>query len=300
MTDDGRAGNWGRWGADDQRGALNLQTADVVLAATKVCRTGKVYSLALPIGQGSGPIFDYRGSPQRLTLTSRTDAAMFASYGSADGTGSNEDVLVIASHTLTHMDALSHVFADGHVYNGHEDAFSTLGGAPSCGIEATASFAGRAVLLDVAAHHGVDWLEPGRPITGDELESCRAAQGVELRAGDVLLVRTGWLEYFASLPAGSPPPFEQSGLGLAAVPFVRDHDVAVVGADNPAIECLPFDDGQFLGVHRALLVELGVTLLENLWLKDMATDRCYEALLCVGALPVVGATGSPINPIVIG
>jgi kynurenine formamidase len=292
--------NWGRWGPDDQRGALNLISPDVLLAATRVCRTGKLYSLALPIGPGGGPIFDYRGAPQRLTLTSRTDDAMFAAYGSTEGTGSNEDVLVIASHTLTHMDALSHVFTDGHLYNGYDDGFASLGGAPRCGIEATASFAGRAVLLDVAGHQGVDWLEPGHVIDSSQLEDCRQAQESELRTGDVLLVRTGWLDYYASLPAGTPPPFEQSGLGLDAVTFVRDNDVAVVGADNPAIECLPFDRGEFLGVHRELLVKLGVTLVENLWLKEMAADRCHEALFCVGALPVVGATGSPVNPIVIG
>jgi kynurenine formamidase len=292
--------NWGRWGDDDERGALNLITPDEVLRAAQACRTGTVYSLSLPIQQSGVPIFDYRGAPKRLTLTSSTDDAMFSSYGAAPGVGANEDVLVIPSHCTTHMDALGHVFADDTIYNGHPNAFSSLSGSPKCGIEATGSFAGRAVLLDVPAHFEVDWLEPGYKVTGDDLEACRVRQDVAVGPGDVLLVRTGWLDLFATIERPDDVPFAQPGLGYDAVDFVRDHDLAVVGADNAAIECIPFDRDVFLGVHIELLVRLGVTLLEHLVLAPMARDRCYEALLCVGALPVTGATGSPVNPIAIG
>ena len=295
---DGRS-NWGRWGADDERGALNLIGSESVVQAAHAVRTGKVYGLALPIGQG-GPLFPYRGAPQRLTLTSKTDEAMFSSYGAAPGVGSNEDVLILASHVLTHMDALGHVFSDGTTYNGHDADFTSLSGAGHCGIEKTASFAGRAVLLDVAGHQEESWLAPGHVIDSDQLEACRAAQGVDIRSGDVLLIRTGWLEYFASLEPGADPGFSQPGLGLGAVAFVADNDVAVVGADNAAIECTPFDQDVFLGVHLALLTKLGVTLIEHLVLAEMAADRCYESLFCAGALPVTGATGSPLNPIAIG
>ena len=292
--------NWGRWGTDDERGALNLISPEAVLAATRVCKTGKVYSLSLPIQQSGIPIFEYRGAPKRLTLTSRTDDEMFTSYGAAPGVGANEDVLVIPSHTATHMDALSHVFTDDAIYNGFPNAFSSLSGSPRCGVQTTGTFAGRAVLLDLPAHFGVDWLEPGTTITSDDLEGCRARQGVEVGAGDVLLVRTGWLDLFATIENPADVPFEQPGLGYDAVPFVRDHDVAVVGSDNAAIECIPFDKGVFLGVHIELLVRLGVTLVEHLVLSEMARDGCHEALFCVGALPVTGATGSPVNPIAIG
>ena len=110
--------NWGRWGKEDERGALNLLTPEVVLAATQVCRTGVVYNLGLPIQmQGSGPLFAYRGSPQRLTLTNQADPGAFVDFGAAPDLGANEDILVFASHTLTHMDALSHVYAEGTFYN---------------------------------------------------------------------------------------------------------------------------------------------------------------------------------------
>jgi kynurenine formamidase len=295
-----QVGNWGRWGSDDERGALNLLTDDTVLQATRACKTGKVYRLGLPIQREGVPIVPYRGAPQRLTLVSQTDT-MMQTYGAEQGVGANEDVLIMASHSITHMDALCHVFADRKHYNGFScENFESYTGAPHCGIEKMNSFAGRGVLLDLAAHLGVDWLTPGQPVGSDDLEACRAAQGVEVRPGDILLVRTGWLDLFATLQPGEAPPYEQPGLNLDSVAFVRDHDVAAVGADNAAIECIPFDQDRFLGVHIELLVKLGIPLLEHLALTSLGRDRCYESLVCVSPLPVTGAAGSPINPIAIG
>ncbi len=207
----------------------------------------------------------------------------------------------MASHSITHMDALCHVFSDRKHYNGFSaDSFESFTGAPHCSIEKMNSFAGRGVLLDLPAHFGVDWLTPGQPVGSDDLEACRAAEGVELGRGDILLVRTGWLDLFATLKPGEEPPYEQPGLSLDSVAFVRDHDVAAVGADNAAIECIPFDDNRFLSVHIELLVKLGIPLLEHLSLTPLAKDRCYESLVCVSPLAVTGAAGSPINPIAIG
>jgi len=288
-------GNWGRWGPDDQRGALNLISADQVRSAARQVRTGRVYPLGMPL-TASLPQYNNRPSPQRFTWTGPTDAPALEAFGADPGVGANEDVVVLSSHIGTHMDALSHVFADGCIYNGHPAAgFTPRGGAARCGIECTAAFAGRAVLLDVEAHTG--GLEDGQPIDAELLEATRRAEGVEVGAGDILLVRTGWVERFAANPRLRGG---QAGLGLGAVPFVRDHDLAAVGADNGSVECLPFDGGVFLGVHIELLVRLGVTLLEHLWLADLAADGCHEMLLSVGGLPVPGATGSPVNPIAIG
>jgi kynurenine formamidase len=292
-----KSGNWGRWGESDERGALNLCTDERALAAAHGCRTGKVYPLALPIGRRTPRVWD-RPDPLRLTLTSPSDAPDQQRLGAPEGTGSSEDVLVLASHTGTHMDALSHVFAGERIYNGFAaSSFTSRRGAGKCAIDRTAAFAARGVLLDMAGHDGVPLIEPGRPITSGDLESCRAAQGSQLGSGDALLIRTGWTE---ALARREPlPPDRQPGIGLDAVEFVRDNDLAVVGADNAAVEVIPFDSGTYLGVHIELLVNLGVTLLEHLWLADLAADGSHEFLLAVGALPVVGATGSPVNPIAI-
>jgi kynurenine formamidase len=293
--------NWGRWGEDDERGALNLLTPETVLAATRVCRTVVVYDLGLPIQQhGSGPLFDYRGTPQRLTLTNQADPGAFVRHGGAPDIGANEDVLVLASHTLTHMDALSHVFTEGTLYNGFPaDSVRTNRGTPHCGIDKVRGVVGRAVHLDLPRHQGIEWLEPGSVVTSADLEACARAQDVDVRSGDILLVRTGYLEYWHSL--GDPStPTAQPGIGLDAVRFIREHDVSVVGSDNSAIEPVPFDQGVFLGVHIELLVKLGVHLLEHLNLAGLSADGVAECLFVVAPLSVTGASGSPVNPIAIG
>ncbi|MCX6542660.1 MAG: cyclase family protein, partial [Actinobacteria bacterium] len=91
-----------------------------------------------------------------------------------------------------------------------------------------------------------------------------------------------------------------AGLGLDAVSFIRDHNLSAVGTDNSAVESIPFDQNRFLCVHIALLQQLGVTMIEHLWLAELAADSCYDVLLAVGALLVTGASGSPVNPIAIG
>jgi len=299
-TADHQTGNWGRWGADDERGALNLITPDVVRNAAGVVKTGTVYNLGLPVARYGTPVFPYRGAPQRLTLTSQTDAEMNVQYGAQPGVGANEDVLVIAAHNGTHMDALCHVYAGEQFYNGRSaNDFTSHNGAPYCGIEKTGGFAGRAVLLDVARLQGVDWLEPGYNITADDLEAARVAAGVEIGAGDIVLVRTGWLDLFADVTSRmEEPPFMQPGLGASTVDYLASRDVAVVGCDNAAVEVIPFD-GEFLSLHIELLVKRGLTLLEHLVLSPLAADGVTECLLVVAPLLVTGGTGSPINPIAI-
>jgi kynurenine formamidase len=297
-------GNWGRWGDQDERGTLNLVTPDAVLAATQVCRTGKVYSHSLPIQQQGMPTFDYRGQPRRLSLTSYADAGIYHAIGAPDGRGSNEDMLVLASHSITHMDALSHVFDEHKMYNGYgAESFTTAAGAQKLDITKTATFAGRGVLLDLPGHFGLDWLDPDTLVDADMLEACRAAQGTELRAGDILLVRTGWVDMFLAGAVDyktSGEGLRQPGLGLDTVAFIDDHDIAAVGADNAAVEKMPFDRDVFIGVHVELLVKRGVTLMEHLFLGELSQDGCTEFFLSVGALKVAGAAGSPINPVAIG
>src|ERR1700722_17595897 len=106
------ANNWGRWGPDDERGSLNLVGPDATLAAARSIRSGTVYNLGLPVKREGVPYYDFRGAPHRLPLTDPSDRPLFESYGAPEGSGSVEDVLIIASHNGTHMDALAHVFAD--------------------------------------------------------------------------------------------------------------------------------------------------------------------------------------------
>jgi kynurenine formamidase len=298
-----RASNWGRWGDDDERGALNLLTPEVIQSAAGSITTGKVFSLGIPI-QGQGvPLLDYRGTPMRLTLQDGTDDGMYEPMGAAKGTGAHEDVLVMASHTTSHMDALVHVYSDYKHYNGvGHDEMHALGGAQRLGIEKVGGFAARAVILDLPGYYGDEsHVELGRMIMGADLEGAAAKQGVEVRAGDVVLVRTGYLQmWWAAQAAGEDPGFLQAGIGADAARWLAAKDVVAVGSDNAAVEVIPFDENDFLRVHKILLVDHGIYMLEFLNLAEPVAAGIYEGILAVGPLKVTGATGSPVNPIFIG
>lgn len=298
MQADAPAGNWGRWGAEDERGALNLATAEVVLGAARSLRTGRVYSLALPISRSRTPAVWDRPPPERYTRTAPDDHPP-AAGADLPPIGSADDMLVLSSHAGTHLDALSHVFEGGSFYNGHPvGSFTTRRGASKCSIVRTGTVATRGVLLDVAAAAGQAALPAGHTITAAELEACCVRQGVEVRPGDAVLIRTGWLE--ALRADAATPTFPQPGIGLEAAGWLQRGDVCLVASDNSAVEVLPFDGGRELAVHAELIVHSGIALLEHAWLAELAADGCHVFLLIVGALPVVGATGSPVNPIAIG
>jgi kynurenine formamidase len=289
--------NWGRWGLDDERGTLNLLTRETVKDAACSVRRGQVYSLGVPIDGVSAPVLRNKGEPRRFTLTSDSDAELYASFGGPPGVGGNQDILMIPSHYGTHIDALSHVFAEQRMYNGFESStFTSFSGASRLGVDKLGVIVGRGVLLDVAGDAGVDSLSPGHCITAKDLELCAAHQGVRVHSGDILLVRTGWMEEWTrtKVRAGGQP-----GIGLDATGFIQDHDVAVVGADNSAVEVVPFDEGAFLAVHIRLLVQLGVPLIEHMYLAELAQDHVYEFLFMASPLPVTGAAGSPLNPVAV-
>lgn len=300
--------NWGRWGADDERGALNLLTEEVVRDAREAITTGRVYSLGLPIQRAGIPnMAGLRGTPQRLTLLNHDDAETFAAYGLPDDVGANEDVLSFASHTSTHMDALCHVYSKGEIYNGHShDGVKPYTGASRCGIEKAGAFATRGVLIDVAAQKGVACLAPGYSITTDDVKETLQAQGVSLRAGDAVLIRTGWVEDFLASGGDSTAmqvlgvgPLHQPGLSLEAAKYLAEHDVVAVGADNTAVEVLPYEP-EFMSVHIELLVKRGIHLIEHLKLDEVSNDKCFEFFFTVAPLLITGATASPINPVAVG
>ncbi|GAB2466864.1 cyclase family protein [Streptomyces incanus] len=293
-----RKTNWGRWGDSDERGTLNLLTPELVLAALRLPKTGKTYSLSIPIQRSGVPNLEYRGTPQRLTLTNHDDEAMARANGGAPGVGANEDQLILPSHTSTHLDALCHAYADDKIYNGYPaDQMTPYSGAAKCSIDKVGGIVGRGVLVDVAASKGVDRLEPGYVITPADLQEALDQQEVALQPGDLVLIRTGWLEAFM---AGRADIMPQPGIGLEAAAFLAEKDPALIGSDNSAIESIPFDQHVYLGGHIILLVEHGIHLLENMNLAELAADRCFDFLLSIGALKITGATASPVTPVAIG
>lgn len=299
--------NWARWGDADEIGALNLITDEKRLADIKGLKSGKIYSLGLPAQRDHLPYIPYRGPAQRLTIAGHQEPELWEGFGSRMGTaipgvGANEDLFISATHTGTHIDALSHVFADQSLYNGFPiETVNTMNGATRAGIDKIGGggIAGRAVLLDVAGHLGVDHLEPRFAIGDNLLEEVREAQGTIIHEGDVLLVHTGWTNFFLATEAtGDAMRNGQAGIDLSAVEFVDRHQISAVGADNSSVEVMPFDE-TYLSVHVELLHRRGIHLLEHLDLREMAADRVHECFLVAAPIKIVGGFGSPINPIAI-
>jgi kynurenine formamidase len=299
MADAGQqAGSWGRWGDEDERGALNLITPEGVLEAVRTCKTGRIYQLGLPIQREGIPSIHFRGPAHRLTLASYVDDGRYDDIGGTPGIGANEDMLMLASHSSTHMDALCHVYDDGTIYNGlPREGMKNFDGAVHCGIEKAGGFVARGVLIDVAKTKGVDCLPESYAITPDDLVEALARSGEELRAGDMVIIRTGWLErFFAN---GAQMEYAQPGIGLDAAKWLAHHDPVAIGADNTSVEAYPYDTS-FLSCHIELLVRRGIYLMEHIRVDELSADGCTTFLFCVAPLLITGATASPVNPLAIG
>jgi kynurenine formamidase len=214
-------------------------------------------------------------------------------------TGYADDLLALNTHSSTHLDALSHNFLNGMLYNGVAvaDAVSSAG-VTHHAVSNVGAIVTRGILLDVAALRGVDWLDAGQAIGRDELDACAAAQGVTPRAGDVCLVRTGWMRLFerdrARFDAGEP------GLALDVAGWVHEHGLVALGADNGAVDVLPAEPGvRPFGLHPRIINQQGGYLLEYLDLEELAGIGVPEFLFVAAPLRVAGGAGSPLNPVAI-
>jgi kynurenine formamidase len=294
-----RVRNWGKWGAEDQRGTVNYITPQKMVEAGKLIRTGKVFDLGIPFDSEGPQPGGGRINPVHL-MSQTGDRQMFPG-----GFRYADDYIFMPLQGASQWDALSHVYYDDQLYNGFPSNDVTVVGAFKCGIEHQAKgIAGRGVLLDLARLKGVDWMEKGYAITPDDLDAALAAQGVAIGSGDILVFRTGWRKKF--LVEKSPTSFMdgEPGLGQGCCEWLHAREIAAVCSDNWAIEVLPGEnpDATF-NVHMVLIRDMGMTLGEILDLEelaaDCAADGVYEFFFCAPPLKVTGGVGSPINPLAI-
>jgi kynurenine formamidase len=302
-------GNWGRWGADDERGTLNLLTPETVVAAARCVREGRVVSLAMPIRGATSSaapttVPHLRGRPLPQHFMS-VDGGDYAAGARAVGAGLKmaDDALVVTPHgTTTHMDALCHMWSGDELYNGHPAGRVRSYGAQRCGIDKAGPVVARGVLFDVARLRGVPHLAAHDRIGPDDLQGCLDATGVDLRPGDVAVIRTGWpLTWEEQGPdaycSGQP------GLDADGGRWLAGRDVSVVAADNAAIGGLNdrqlADEGPDDDLHLILLWRHGVHLAEMLWLEELAAARPADFLFVAAPLRIEGGTASPITPIAV-
>jgi kynurenine formamidase len=220
----------------------------------------------------------------------------------------SDDYIVMALQASTQLDGFGHVGGDSTLYNGYWAGLVTAtGGARRLGVHHLArGIVGRAVLLDVARHAGVEHLEPGFPVGPDELDGTAKAQGVTVGPGDIVLVHTGHLGWKMGLAAGSPEAVMRSepGISTRAIPWLHDHDVAMIATDTAACSVVPPEAGDaFLTWHVAALRDLGLLVGELFDLDelaaDCAADGVSEGFFVAAPMPIVGSSGSPLNPIVV-
>jgi kynurenine formamidase len=300
--------NWGRWGAGDERGTLNLVTDARRAHAARLVRRGHVVSCAWDIDTGHRPD-DIGAPPQRYMLGTGqglADPARVQPKGAVAGdrqAGASE-FLGMAYHgfRITHLDALSHISWDARMYNDRPAELVTVShGATALDVRAAREgIATRGVLVDAARHRGAPWLEPGDFVTPDVVEAILATAGLRAEEGDALFLRTG---YGRKLRERGPDAIGagHAGWHAACLPWLHHNGVALIAADN-SVDAVPSGYPHLrTPVHAIGIAAMGLWLIDNCDLEALA-QTCeeagtYEFQLIVAALPFAGATGSPVNPI---
>ncbi|WP_433506842.1 cyclase family protein [Pseudonocardia halophobica] len=261
---------------------------DAVRAGTRVIELGHPLYTGMP-SSPNHPGF-------RMTLERRHGDAVRPDGGSA----SNE-VIVTGGHVGTHVDALSHVSHEGLLHGGIDAAEAQRGGKHTAhGAETIPPMVTRGVLLDVAAVHGVDTLEGGYGVTAGDLEAAAARVGAEPGRGDIALVRTGWGRLFGDTSAYLGKESGVPGVTVDGARWLAERGVVATGSDTTAFEQIPAGAGhRVLPVHRVLLVEHGIHIVEHLALEDAAAAGLGEFLAVFAPLRIVGGTGAPVRPLAV-
>ena len=285
--------NWypSRWGAADQRGAANRITPAKVLEAKSLITQGNVYQLGR-VYESAMPIFGTRHFSLRIPQA-------FGPMGSNRMVYHDELVSGEIGQVGTQFDGLGHVGIGDLFYNGNNrNDFAKAEGFTKLGIENVGAIATRGVLVDVAAFKNVAQLQGGYEITLADLRGALERQRTEIRAGDVVLVHTGWgalwLADNAKFAANAP------GIGLEAAQYLVGREVVMVGSDTWATEVVPNPNPDLaFPVHQLLLTRNGIYIFENLATEELARDRAYEFAFFFAPLKLKGATGSPGNPLAV-
>jgi kynurenine formamidase len=298
---DGNGGESPRWwpsryGPDDQCGSGNELTPERTLEALTIPRTGRVIELGQILEHGV-PTFPPRTFNQ-LILAHGMMESLPAAPGENDVNWFEEQV-VQPYQIGCHIDGLGHLGVQGHFYNGHhyKDFYSPTG-LTKLGIEHTRPWICRGVCLDIAGLESADMLPAGFVITPSHLEEACRRQQVDVRAGDAVLVHTGWAQLWMTdnVTYGSVEP----GVGWDGAHWLTDRRPSIVGADNWSFEPIPFEneDRPFV-VHQHLIAETGTHILENIKTAELVASGHSEFLFALTIPKTRGATAGLAAPVAI-
>lgn len=287
---------WGRWGADDERGALHFLTPARVIAAAGLVREGVSVTLSLPVNTIAAV---HNPKPADHHMTAVGSAAALPPIHFL------KDYVGVDYHNdgHTHIDALCHVGYDGLLYGGKSVDAVTTEGASVNSIEVLQDgLVGRGVLLDIPRLRGRPWLEPGEHVWPDDLERAEREQEVTVGEGDILLVRTGHVQRLAELGPWNTAE-AKAGLHPTAMRFIAERGVAVLGSDGNNDTAPSTTEGVGFPIHVLAITALGIHLLDYLQLEDVRskceTAERWEFLLVAAPLRITEGTGSPLNPVAI-
>lgn len=256
-------------------------------------KRARVYDLSHPLVPGMPHSPNH--VPFTMALTRR-----HGDHVREDGSSGSSELIMMSGHSGTHIDGLAHISHAGKLYGEIDATEATREGRfDALGMETVAPIIARAILLDVAAARGEDCLPPSDAVTGDELEQAANLAGVTIGEGDALLIHTGWgrthwddAVSFVGFESGVP------GVNVSGAEWLIAHRPLLAGSDTMAFEWLaPRAGHSRLPVHRMLIPEQGIHIMEMLNLAELADDKVYESTLVVAPLPLVGATGSPVRPL---
>ncbi|MCC5810433.1 MAG: cyclase family protein [Ectothiorhodospiraceae bacterium] len=304
--------NWNKWGEGDQIGALNYLDEEQVLRGAAEIRSGRTFTLQIPMTHGHGPVFPGRTPTLHFMAT---DEGMYSSGKQeplAGGVKYSDDVAFIYLQGTTHVDALAHAWYGDYVYGG-KSADSTVHGHAHGDVSAIGEhgIVGRGVLLDLGRHMGQanGRLAPDTCVGLDDLKSTAEAQGVELQKRDILVLRTGSIpRYYDEEPDAAWDAMTEPGLCYSRelVDWLHEMETPAIAADNLAVEKVVQEiEGEtaIIPLHGALMRDLGIVLTEIYWLEELADDSAedgqYTFLFAAAPLKMVEGSGSPVNPIAI-
>jgi kynurenine formamidase len=289
------------WGPDDQQGALNRITDGSRQAIMARIDGSRVYDLSVDYFLGM-PSFQAAGDPAYQIWMTHTPRGTIVDNLNGVGrrvnccVGYSGDVILMYTHTGTHIDALNHFGYGREVYNGF-DADEHLGSRhwQRGGSEQITPIIARGIMLDVAAAHSVECLPPSYGITVEDCQAAAERQGTTIREGDVILLRTGRMRYW---PDGARVFGNSPGVTLDTARWLTSRSIVAVGADNEAVERTPSgDEDNWLPGHCHFLAEAGVPQIECLNLEELSRDKRYEFAFIGAPIRLRGATGSPIRPL---
>jgi kynurenine formamidase len=283
------------WGAADEIGVLNMMTDASRLGILTRVAAGKVYDLGVDLFVGMPTCCGPFGDPPYQIWMTHAPART-----SAKGMSYSGDGLSMYSHVGTHIDTLNHFGLNGQIWNEvrADEALGVRGWTKS-GADKYPPIIARGVLIDVARSKGLERLPASYSITSLDLQEALEKQRTRLAPGDVVLLRTGLMTLWPD--ASKYRLIDQAGLSLDAAQWLVDGQKAMlIGADNFGVESFPSKDrSNFAPLHTYLLAEKGVSLLEVVWLEDLAKDQVYEFLFIASPLKLRGATASPLRPLAI-